>query len=83
VKPNEIELAESKVKAAQEKASKEENDVKVATEEFNKVKLETMQAVLKNMVESETAYHQKILQSIEQVKEKAETIQIEEEAKIE
>jgi hypothetical protein len=82
LKPNELELAESKLKAAKEKATKEENDVKLATEEFNKTKLETMQNVLKKIVETETAYHGKILQSIEKVKEKAETIKIEEESKL-
>jgi chromosome segregation ATPase len=83
LKPNEIETAESKFEAATEKANKEENDVKVTTEEFNKAKLETMQKVLHKMVEIETAYHEKILQSIAGVKEKADAIKIEEEAKIE
>ena len=97
VKPNELENAESKLKAAQEKSDKEENDVKVATEEFNKAKLETMQKVLKAIVDVESAYHQKILKamvdiesvyhqkildSITGVKEKAEAINIEEESKI-
>jgi len=83
LKPNEIELAESKLKAAKEKANKEENDVKLTTEEFNKNKLATMQKVLKNIVDTETVYHEKILQSIKRVKEKAETIKVEEESKIE
>ncbi|MFX1281268.1 MAG: BAR domain-containing protein [Promethearchaeota archaeon] len=82
LKPNELETAESKLKAAQEKAAKEEADVKMATEEFNKKKLETMQNVLKKIVEIERAYHEKILQSIQKVEEKAETIKIEEEAKL-
>ena len=82
LKPNEIENAESKLKAAQEKSDKEENDVKVATVEFNRAKLETMQNVLKAMVDVESAYHQKILDSITGVKEKAEAINIEEESKI-
>lgn len=82
LKPNELENAESKLKAAQEKSDKEENDVKVVTEEFNKAKLETMQKVLKTMVDIESTYHQKILDSITSVKEKAEAINIEEESKI-
>lgn len=82
LKPNELETAESKLKAAQEKADKEEEDVTLATEEFNKKKLETMQNVLKKIVEIERAYHEKILQSIQKVEEKAETIKIEEEAKL-
>jgi len=82
LKPNEIENAESKLQAAQEKSDKEENDVKVATVEFNKAKLETMQKVLKAMVDVESAYHQKILDSITSVREKAEAINIEEESKI-
>ncbi|MFX1315030.1 MAG: hypothetical protein ACFE9T_04150, partial [Promethearchaeota archaeon] len=69
-------------KAAKEKATKEENDVKIATEEFNKIKLETMQNVLKKIVDTEKIYHEKILQSIEKLKEKAEIIKVEEESKI-
>jgi len=83
LKPNEVELAESKLNAAKEKVAKEESDVKLATEEFNKVKLETMQNVLKKIVDIEKIYHEKILQSIESLKEKAEVINIEEESKIE
>ncbi len=82
LKPNEIELAESKLKSAKEKATKEENDVKFATEEFNKIKLETMQNVLKKIVDIEKIYHEKILQSIEKLKQKAEIIKVEEESKI-
>ena len=82
VKPNELENAESKLKAAQEKSDKEEKDVKDATEEFNKAKLETMHKVLKAIVDIESAYHQKILDSITGVKEKVEAINIEEESKI-
>lgn len=82
LKPNEIENAESKLKAALEKSEKEKNDVKLVTEEFNKAKLVTMQKVLRAMVDIESVYHQKILDSITGVKEKAEAINIEEESKI-
>ncbi|MFX1388756.1 MAG: BAR domain-containing protein [Promethearchaeota archaeon] len=82
LKPNEVELAESKLKAAKEKVTKEENDAKLATEEFNKSKLETMQKVLKKIVDIEKVYHEKILQSIERLKQKAEIIKVEEESKI-
>ena len=64
LKPNEIQNAETELKAAKEKVAKEEADVKAATEEFNKVKLETMQKILKNMVDIETIFHQKILDSM-------------------
>ncbi|GAH57394.1 unnamed protein product, partial [marine sediment metagenome] len=70
------------LKAAKDKAAKEENDVKVATEEFNKEKLETMQTLLKNMVDIETIYHKKILDSVATVKVKAEAIKVDEESKI-
>ena len=82
IKPNEMENAESKLKVALEKSEKEENDVKVATEEFNKAKLETMQKILKTMADIESTYHQKVLDSITTVKDKAEAIKIEEESKI-
>ncbi len=82
LKPNELENAESKLKAALEKSDKEKNDVKVATEEFNKAKLETMQKILKTMIDVESTYHQKILESISKLKEKTEAINIEEESKI-
>ncbi|KKK45550.1 MAG: BAR domain protein [Candidatus Lokiarchaeum sp. GC14_75] len=82
VKPNELENAENKLKAAKEKLDKEEKDVKMTTETFNKAKLETMQKVLNTMVDVESTYHQKILDSITGVKEKVEAINIEEESKI-
>ncbi|TFG13892.1 MAG: hypothetical protein EU531_09480 [Promethearchaeota archaeon] len=82
LKPNEIQTAETELKTAKEKAAKEENDVKVATEEFNKVKLETIQKVLKNMVDIETVFHQKILDSVGTIKLKADAIKIDEESKI-
>jgi len=82
LKPNEIQTAETELKTAKEKAAKEESDVKVATEEFNKEKLESMQKVLKNMVDIETVFHKKILDSVATVKVKAEAIKIDEESKI-
>lgn len=82
LKPNELQTAETELNAAKEKAAKEENDVKVATEEFNKVKLATLQKVLKNMVDIETVFHQKILDSVGTIKVKAEAIKIDEESKI-
>ena len=82
LKPNEIQTAEAELESAKEKATKEENDAKVATEAFNKLKLETMQKVIKNMVDIESNYHKKILDSIATVKEKADAIKIEEESKI-
>jgi len=82
LKPNEIQKAETELKAAKEKAAKEESDVKVVTEEFNKEKLETMQKVLNNMVDIETIFHKKILDSVATVKVKAEAIKVDEESKI-
>ena len=82
LKPNEIQTAETELKTAKEKAAKEESDVKIATEEFNKVKLETMQTILKNMVDIETVFHKKILDSVATVKVKAEAIKVDEESKI-
>lgn len=82
LKPNEIETAEAELTAAKEKAAKEEGDVRVATEEFNKAKLETMQNILKKMVDIETVFHKKILDSVATVKVKAEAIKVDEESKI-
>ena len=82
LKPNELQTAETELTAAKDKAAKEESDVKAATEDFNRVKLETMQKILRNMVEIETIFHQKILDSVATVKAKAEAIKIEEESKI-
>ncbi|NVM46882.1 MAG: hypothetical protein HWN79_18395, partial [Candidatus Lokiarchaeota archaeon] len=82
LKPNEIQTAEAELKAAKDKNAKEENDVKVATEEFNKTKLADMQTILKNMVDIETVFHKKILDSVATVKVKADAIKIEEESKI-
>jgi hypothetical protein len=82
LKPNEIQTAETELKTAKTNATKEENDVKEATEKFNKVKLETMQTILKNMVDIETVFHKKILDSVATVKVKAEAIKVVEESKI-
>ncbi len=82
LKPNEMQTAETGLKSAKEKADKEENDVKVATVEFNKVKLETMQTLLKNIVDIETVFHKKILDSVATIKVKAEAIKVDEESKI-
>ena len=82
LKPNEIQTAETELKTAKTNATKEENDVKVATEKFNKEKLETMQTLLKNMVDIETIFHKKILDSVATVKVKAEAIKVVEESKI-
>lgn len=82
LKPNEIENAEAELKTAKEKVTKEQNDVKVATEDFNKEKLESIQTVLKNMVDIETIFHKKILDSVAKVGVKAEAIKVEDEAKL-
>ena len=82
LKPNEIETAETEVKNAKEKATKEESEAKVANEEFNKSKLETMQTIIKNIVEIETVFHKKILDSVATVKVNAEAIKVDEESKM-
>ena len=82
LKPNELQTAETELKAAKEKAAKEENDAKVAAEAFNKEKLETMQKVIKNMVDIETVFHKKILDSVATVGAKADAIKVEEESKV-
>ena len=82
LKPNEMQTAEMGLKTAKDNATKEQNDVKVATEEFNKAKLEKMQILLKNMVDIQTVCHKKILDSVATVKVKADAIKIVEESKI-
>ncbi len=82
LKPNEMQTAETGLKTAKDNASKEQSNVKVATEEFNKMKLEKMQILLKNMVDIQTIHHKKILDSVATVKVKADAIKVEEESKI-
>ncbi|MFX0010565.1 MAG: hypothetical protein ACFE9R_09640 [Candidatus Hermodarchaeota archaeon] len=82
LKPNELQTAELELKAAKEKATKEENDAKLAAESFNKEKLETMQKVIKNLVDIETVFHKKILDSVATVGAKADAIKVEEESKV-
>ena len=82
LKPNELQTAEMELKTAKEKAAKEEDDAKVAAEAFNKEKLETMQKVIKNMVDIETVFHKKILDSVATVGAKADAIKVEEESKV-
>jgi len=75
--------AKANLNAAVERSRKEQEDVKDATEAFNKKKLETMQSILTNLVSVEQEYHEKILGLIGTVKEKAEAIKIEEESVVE
>ena len=82
LKPNEMQTAETGLKTAKDNANKEQNDVKVATEEFNKAKLEKMQILLKNMVDIQTVCHKKILDSVAIVKVKADAIKVVEESKM-
>ena len=82
LKPNEMQTAETGLKTAKDNATKEQNDVKVATEEFNKAKLEKMQILLKNMVDIQTVCHKKILDSVAIVKVKADAIKVVEESKM-
>jgi len=82
LKPNEMQTAETGLKTAKDNATKEQNDVKVATEEFNKAKLEKMQILLKNMVDIQTVCHKKILDSVATVKVKADAIKVVEESKM-
>ena len=82
LKPNEMQTAETELKTAKDNATKEQNDVKVATEEFNKAKLEKMQILLKNMVDIQTVCHKKILDSVAIVKVKADAIKVVEESKM-
>jgi len=77
-----MQTAETGLKTAKDNASKEQSNVKVATEEFNKMKLEKMQILLKNMVDIQTIHHKKILDSVATVKVKADAIKVEEESKI-
>ena len=82
LKPNEMQTAETELKTAKDNATKEQNDVKVVTEEFNKAKLEKMQILLKNMVDIQTVCHKKILDSVAIVKVKADAIKVVEESKM-
>lgn len=82
LKPNELQTAETGLKTAKDNAAKEEKDVKVATEEFNKAKLEKMQILLNNMVDIQTVCHEKILDSVATVKVKADAIKVVEESKM-
>jgi len=82
LKPNEMQTAETELKTAKDNATKEQNDVKVVTEEFNKAKLEKMQILLKNMVDIQTVCHKKILDSVATVKVKADAIKVVEESKM-
>ncbi len=74
--------AKAAVKTAQEAYEKEEAEAKAANEAFNKKKLESMRAVLKNLADIEKSFHQKALELMGVVKEKAEAIKVEEEYKI-
>ena len=82
LKPGQKEAAKSSVSAAQEAYEKEETEAKAATEALNKKKLEKMREILKNLSEIEKSFHEKALELMGVVKEKAEAIKVEEEYKI-
>ena len=79
-KPGTLDVAIRAVNQATERYEKEEGEAKSVAETFNKKKLETIQKILKDLVDIERAYHEKILEMIGSVKEKAEAIKVEEEA---
>ena len=82
LKAGQIDEAKAAVTAAQEAYEKEEAEAKAANEAFNKKKLESMQAILKNLADIEKSFHEKALELMGVVKEKAEAIKVEEEYKI-
>ena len=82
-KEGNLEEAKKAVSNDQATLEKEEADVKVANETFAKQKLEIMQQVLTNLHDIEKSYHEKAVELFGDVKEKAEAIKVEEEAKLE
>lgn len=82
LKPGQMDEAEAVLKAAEESLTKEEADVKEQTETFNKKKFETIKSILNKIVEIEKAYHEKILAELGTVKQKADSIKVEEASKI-
>jgi len=74
--------ARADLKDAINRSRKEQNDVKIATDNFNKKKLEIIQIILKNLVEVEKAYHTKIIGLLDSVEQKADAIKIEEESAV-
>ncbi len=82
LKPGEVEKAESAVKEAESKALKEDANAKAASEAFGTKKIETLKIVLQKLIDAEKAFHEKALDAITSVKEKAKAIKVEE-AKVE
>ena len=82
LKPGQLDATKTSVSASQEAYKKEEAEAKAATEAFNKKKLEKMQEILKNLSEIEKSFHEKALELMGVVKEKAEAIKVEEEYKL-
>ena len=82
LKPGQKDDAKADLKVAQETYEREETEAKAANEAFNKKKLESIKAILKNIADIERTYHENALKLMGVVKEKAEAIKVEEESKI-
>ena len=75
--------ANADLEDAIDRSRKEQEDVQIATNQFNKKKLETLKIILKNLVDVERIYHTKVMELLDSVEQKAEAIKIEEECAVE
>lgn len=79
-KPNEEEQANAKLTAAQEKASKEAEDVAKATAKFNEEKVKTLKDALNMLADTEKDFYSKAAQLLEASKTKIAAIDVQKEA---
>lgn len=78
-----LDRAKADLADAIDRSRKEQEDVQIATNQFNRKKLETLQIILKNLVDVERIYHTKVMELLGSVEQKAEAIKIEEECAVE
>ncbi len=78
LKPGQVEGAENAVSDAEKEVKNKEKEAKEASEKFNRKKLETMKAVLEDIITIEKEFHEKVIGFMTNAKKKTDAIDIEE-----
>ena len=78
LKPGQMENAENAVKDAEKEVATKEKEAKEASEVFNRKKLETMKAVLDDIITIEKEFHEKVIGFMTTAKKMTDAIDLDE-----
>jgi len=78
LKPGQMDNAENAVKDAEKEVTTKEKEAKEASEVFNRKKLETMKAVLDDIITIEKDFHEKVIGFMTNAKKKTDAIDLDE-----